>query len=1473
MSITLFIRKSFNVKKIYKCNGRNHKSIELLITTKNFFVYFLHIVYFHIPNTTKLLQMRMKKIFLLITVCLFFTVSALSQQKVKKTVLQAFWWNYWNTNYQYDWADYLADLAPRIKAAGFDAIWIPPIIKNANPGSVGYEPFDNYDLGDKFQKGGSQGVITNIVRNTTRVGTKDAVLRMIAVMHANGIEVIEDIVLQHNGDAGTNLGLQGGQDTDPNYSMVTNNGYKNFRYVSYKSPLIDESQNDYYTRSGRWALNYENFFPNLNNNHYSTNNYDVQWFGPAVDYDASAYGQSSNIPSGGTASFKGGTIIRNYYNPAQSSNYMYNNSANWMLWLKKQTGADGFRLDAAKNYYTAPQQNMINAVKYNAGFANGGEKMFCVGEYVDNASNLDSYVNSVKLSGGEMAIGTFDFSYRAYGTGGGVYGLVSGGGSFDMQSLPGTQQSARYYDYVDGTRVHRTVPFVNSHDTFRPLVDGTPVGNYPQALGNSSGWDNSNELSAHIDPRDPRLAAAYAAITAIDGSPMYFFEDLFDVGTTGKRWSHLPTSATDLPIRGDITNILLCHQKLGFKNGDYGVSTALTGSNAPYYAQGNSGDHLVIERNATAIIGISDYYNAVSNNASDEQVWVTTNFSVGTVLYDYSGAHGTTSSVVQGPSGGSGNRVLIATSPNGHTISGAYGHGYSVWAPYPSGTPSSVNDLYNYLATYNQSLGTSTTQEWEMADDLGDSHNSSLGQGGALPANSTNQRVAGKIFVASGSSITYKVSPQTDNTNITAALWDLDGNKLSEISGNTTAASPITGNYTALADQWITIKVHNTNTSQPGQECWVNVTYTAPTVANTLSASNAVVTRAAIWTGNKGTTNIADSSNWEEGILPSSSVNLVIPANASPAPIINSSISIKNLILESNATATINSGVTLTINGSINNNSTGNFSASGANIILSGSSAQSIPANLFSSNTIKNLTINNNSGVTLNGSLLVTGTVTPTAGSFNTNGYLTLVSTASSTASVAQGSSSGGYLTGNTIMQRYIGTNYAWRTIGFPFTHATNINGASGGNTSLSNYVTTPAKAYWYDETADDLSNYGVGGSVNAGWKSFISSTSISSSNGILILGDVSPVTLSLTGPINTGDQTIALSKSKNGWNLLSNPFASNISWTAITGNGANTTGLGSSTATVYRMKPIGNNSYAYSTYNSTGSATNGGDNVIENGAGFFVQANAAANLTIRESDKTSSNPAVSLFGFQPSTPNENIIKLSLSSSQNNFSDEVIMRWGMYPATENFDLAYDAYDLGTTGLQDLSVIGNDGTRYAVFHGAALQTSDKENRQYKLGLRGLSNGNYLINAITLAPITDGNQISLIDNYTHQNTLITDSTAYDFSVTDDSLSKADGRFSVVFNSKTFSTINNSLANTILIKNPTHDNYFTIKAGNNFNQLNWQLNDASGRCIQKGVLSNLTKGQIKEVNTATLTSGIYFIKINGDNKEVKTYKWIKQ
>lgn len=168
-----------------------------------------------------------------------------------KLVLQGFYWDYENSNYVNSWANYPTELSPRLRGLGIDNVWIPPTVKNAGANKVGYSPFDHYDLVDKYQKGSV----------TTRVGTKDDLLRMVAVMHANWLGVIQDVALNHTSDAGA-LNGEGGQHPEPIYSMVNKSGYKNFRYVSYATPATDETAANYLARSGKWSKNYVNFHPN-----------------------------------------------------------------------------------------------------------------------------------------------------------------------------------------------------------------------------------------------------------------------------------------------------------------------------------------------------------------------------------------------------------------------------------------------------------------------------------------------------------------------------------------------------------------------------------------------------------------------------------------------------------------------------------------------------------------------------------------------------------------------------------------------------------------------------------------------------------------------------------------------------------------------------------------------------------------------------------------------------------------------------------------------------------------------------------------------------------------------------------------------------------------------------------------------------------------------------------------------------------
>ncbi len=129
--------------------------------------------------------------------------------------------------------------------------------------------------------------------------------------------------------------------------------------------------------------------------------------------------------------------------------------------------------------------------------------MLAVGEYVGSAGDLDNWINNVKTSNGgsEDLAGTFDFSLRQE-----IKNMVSAGGGYNLANIPGSQQTNR----------SRTVPFMNNHDTFRPIKD---------ANGNYTGWDSGNELGRAVMSilSTARLAASYAIAFAVDGSPQVFF--------------------------------------------------------------------------------------------------------------------------------------------------------------------------------------------------------------------------------------------------------------------------------------------------------------------------------------------------------------------------------------------------------------------------------------------------------------------------------------------------------------------------------------------------------------------------------------------------------------------------------------------------------------------------------------------------------------------------------------------------------------------------------------------------------------------------------------------------------------------------------------------------------------------------------------------------------------------------------------
>ena len=109
-------------------------------------------------------------------------------------MLQGFYWNVPCPGLDHSstwWWDRLAMQAHEIHDAGFSAVWLPPALKSWGYGrglpSCGYDPYDDYDLGDKDQMGAVP----------TRYGSREQLERCCAMMRANGIDVYEDLVENH----------------------------------------------------------------------------------------------------------------------------------------------------------------------------------------------------------------------------------------------------------------------------------------------------------------------------------------------------------------------------------------------------------------------------------------------------------------------------------------------------------------------------------------------------------------------------------------------------------------------------------------------------------------------------------------------------------------------------------------------------------------------------------------------------------------------------------------------------------------------------------------------------------------------------------------------------------------------------------------------------------------------------------------------------------------------------------------------------------------------------------------------------------------------------------------------------------------------------------------------------------------------------------------------------------------------------
>jgi alpha-amylase len=107
-------------------------------------------------------------------------------------MLQSFYWNCpVEEGCEGKWWKYINSKLSEIAQAGFTSLWLPPVNKAAEWNSMGYDPYDYYDLGEFNQKGGVQ----------TWFGSKTDLLALIKSAHKLNLQVYADLVFNHNSGA------------------------------------------------------------------------------------------------------------------------------------------------------------------------------------------------------------------------------------------------------------------------------------------------------------------------------------------------------------------------------------------------------------------------------------------------------------------------------------------------------------------------------------------------------------------------------------------------------------------------------------------------------------------------------------------------------------------------------------------------------------------------------------------------------------------------------------------------------------------------------------------------------------------------------------------------------------------------------------------------------------------------------------------------------------------------------------------------------------------------------------------------------------------------------------------------------------------------------------------------------------------------------------------------------------------------
>lgn len=328
-------------------------------------------------------------------------------------ILQAFYWEMGTGKFgkmypeEKDLWQLLAKRASEFSDLGFTGIWLPPAGKGTSITDVGYGVYDPWDLGEFNQKG--------TVR--TKYGTKKELLKAINTLQQKGISVYYDVVFNQRigADHKEEVPLTGGG-TMETWTLFS--GMK--------------GRNKYYDQAKEWGWDWQCF--------------------DGIDVDASGRMIGPTLFQGKSwdQSFDKDYLLGcdvDYQNEK-----VVDEAIAWGKWLLKETGVDGFRLDAVKHVDTGFVKRWLEEIQVST-----EKELFIVGEaWYTNVMSLQFYLGA--LNNKEVKL--FDFPLRAQME-------LMRDGRINMANL-GTAG-------LVNKKPEQAVTFVDNHDTFRDGLNSAPI--------------------------------------------------------------------------------------------------------------------------------------------------------------------------------------------------------------------------------------------------------------------------------------------------------------------------------------------------------------------------------------------------------------------------------------------------------------------------------------------------------------------------------------------------------------------------------------------------------------------------------------------------------------------------------------------------------------------------------------------------------------------------------------------------------------------------------------------------------------------------------------------------------------------------------------------------------------------------------------------------------------------------------------